>query len=283
MNIHEAYNRAIFLLQNDQIKNPALEARLLISYILKIDQKKFILELDKKKITLFQWALIKNKIRRRLKGISIAYLIHRKFFYDSELFVNRSVLIPRPETELLIDIIMQNINESNFYNILDIGTGSGNISIELARKIKDCRIDSLDKSRRSLKVAAKNIRKNKIPANKINLMKKNIFDFRSHKKYDIIVSNPPYIATKEVNYLIKNKIVSDPVTALDGGKDGLKFYFRLKSLALENMNENGFMLLEHGFDQKENILTIFDKSIFVCETHKDLNDLDRAILVRFKG
>ena len=109
MNIHEAYDKAIFLLQKEHIKSPALEARLLVSHVLKIEHKEFILKLDEKSISFFQWTLIKSKIKKRLAGTSIAYLTRRKFFYDSELYINRNVLIPRPETELLIDIVLQKI------------------------------------------------------------------------------------------------------------------------------------------------------------------------------
>ena len=153
----------------------------------------------------------------------------------------------------------------------------------MAKKIENCRIDSVEKSHSALKVARKNLKKNNIPINKINLIKKNIFNFRTQKKYDIIVSNPPYIETKQVKYLIKQKIVSDPLEALNGGIDGLKFYQILKVIAVNNMSENGFMIVEHGFDQKENVLSIFNNSIFKCECFKDLNNLDRAILIKFKG
>jgi release factor glutamine methyltransferase len=282
MKLNEANKKAIFLLQKEFIKNPALEARLIISYILNIDHKEFILNLDKKVITLFQWLMIKHKINKRLSGISMAYLIHKKFFYDSELFINRSVLVPRPETEILIDVVLQRINKNDFFNILEVGTGSGNISIELAKKIYNCRIDSIDKSLSALKVAFKNIKRNDINLKKITLIKKSIFDFRTAKKYDIIISNPPYIERKQVKFLIKNKIVSDPVKSLDGGIDGLKFYRKLKFFALNNLAENDFLLVEHGFDQKDNILSIFNDNIFSCETFKDLNNLDRAILIKRK-
>jgi len=280
MTLKDAYNKAIFLLQKEHIKNPSLEARLIISYILKIDQKQFILKIEKDKINFYQWFLVRLKIRKRLTGISMAYIIHRKYFYDSELYINRSVLIPRPETELLIEIILKNVDKKRFYYILEIGTGSGNISIELAKKIENCRIESIDKSFFALIVAKKNIVGNNISARKIKLEKKNIFKFRSDKKYDIIVSNPPYIETKQVEYLKNKRIVSDPFESLNGGKTGLDFYHTLKYLALENLSENGFMIFEHGFDQKENILKIFDDEKFSCNCFKDLNNLDRAIVIR---
>ena len=283
MTIQDAYKKSINLLQKDFIITPALDARLLLSYVLNLDQKGFILNKDKKEISSQELKKLKKILKKRLKGKSVASLINKSYFYDLEFFVNDSVLIPRPETEFIIDIIIKKFDKNSKFLILDIGTGSGNIAIILANHFYFSRIEAIEKSKASIKVAQKNIEKHKISEKKLSLIKMDFFQYSTDKKYDIIVSNPPYIKTKVVKELIRKKLVSDPVKTLDGGKQGLDFYYYLKVFAKNNLKKNGWMILEHGYDQREKILNIFSEKNFIKEVYNDLAGLNRIIAIQNKG
>jgi release factor glutamine methyltransferase len=283
MTIQDAYKKSIDLLQRDFIVNPVLDARLLLTHVLNIDQKKFILIKDKKEITNYEWKKLRKILKKRLKGKSVATLINKKFFYDLEFYVNNFVLIPRPETEIIIDIVLEKFDKNSKVSILDIGTGSGNIAITLAKQFPFSNIDAMEKSRTSINVAKKNIEKHKISVKKLRLIKKDFFQYSSDKKYDIIVSNPPYIKTKIVKELIKKKLVSDPVRALNGGKQGLNFYYNLCNFAFNNLKDKGWMFIEHGYDQREKILNIFSDKHFIKEAYDDLAGLNRIIAIQKKG
>ncbi len=284
MTIQESFKKAVELLKTKEfIENPSLEARILICHVLKINEKEFILEKDRKKISDADWIKIKKLVEKRLKRTTIAHLINRKYFYDSEFYVNKDVLTPRPETELLIDIIRENWRKNDSIDILDIGTGSGNIVVSLAKFFINCRIDALDISSRALKIAGLNIARSNINKKMIRLIHKNILKFIPEKKYDIIVSNPPYIRKSTVKALLENRIICDPGIALDGGKDGLNFYRRLAIIADSCLKNSGVMYLEHGQGQRIEIMSLFDKGSYIIRTYDDLAGIDRAIAVKKRG
>ncbi|MCK4798598.1 MAG: peptide chain release factor N(5)-glutamine methyltransferase [Spirochaetes bacterium] len=283
MTIQEAYKNCTILLKKDFIENPALEARVLLFYVLDIDQNEFYLIKDDKIISKKEWNNLNKLIKKRLHGESAACLIKKKYFYDSEFFVDKSVLIPRPETELLIDIIFERIDKYKKLTILDVGTGCGNIAIILAKYFSLSNIDALDISKKCLKVASKNIKKNNIPEKKINLIYKDIFHFSTSKKYDIIVSNPPYIQTDDAKKLVKKRIISDPLISLDGGKNGLNFYHRLKIFTENNLIKNGWIFMEHGIMQREKIIKIFKHRNFNISVYDDLAKIDRVIAIQHRG
>lgn len=282
MLLNEIYLKTVNSLQKDFIENPSLEARLLISNALKIDLNSFIAEKNNLKISWFKKKKIESFIKKRLKGRSIASITQCKYFYDLKFYVNNEVLIPRPETELLIDIILKKIDKKENIQILDIGTGSANIAIVLAKKYPLSRIDAIDISKRSIRAARENIKLHKISIEQLSLLNRNVFGFSEEKKYDIIVSNPPYIRSKEIKDLIKERLVSDPDIALDGGDDGLDFYREIKDIAESNLKNNGWLFLEHGQGQRDDILKIFNNRYFYCETFDDISNIDRVIAVNKK-
>ena len=283
MTIQDAYKNSINLLQKDFIINPVLDARLLLTHVLNINQKEFILSKGKKEISKYELKNLKKILKKRLKGKSVASLINKIFFYDLEFFVNDHVLIPRPETELIIDIILKKFDKDSKLLILDIGTGSGNIAITLANRLPFSKIEAVEKSISSIKVAKINRGIYRIPDKKLSLIKKDFFHYSTDKKYDIIVSNPPYIKTGVVKELIKKKLVSDPVRTLNGGKQGLNFFYCLKNFACNNLKKDGWMFLEHGYDQREKILNIFSDKRFEKEVYNDLAGLNRVIVIQNKG
>jgi release factor glutamine methyltransferase len=284
MTINDALLKANEILKNkDFIENPALESSILICFALNIDQKELIIVKDKKVISLKDWNKIKSLLKKRLKRITIAHILNKKYFYDGEFYVDKNVLTPRPETELLVDIIKNNFKMDESLTILDIGTGSGNICISCAKYFTNAKIDALDISSKALKIVYKNIKRNNVDEDKINLIHKNIFKFIPHKKYDIIVSNPPYIKKETAKQLIKNKIICDPLISLDGGKDGLLFYRRLLIIAERCLKIGGMMFLEHGQGQRLDIISIFDKRNFFIKTYDDLSGIDRALQIIKRG
>jgi len=283
MLFNDAYKKIINILNKPFIEEPNIEARLILQHIKKIDTCEIIANRNKIKINKSEFRQINKIIKKRLAGKSLSSILKIKSFYEYDFFVNENVLIPRPETELLIDIAVKKFNKNENINILDIGTGSGNIAIVLAKYYTNAKIDAVDINKKSLNTAKINIIKNNIRKNQINFIKKDIFKYKLNKSYNIIISNPPYIETIEVLNLINKKQISDPIIALDGGGDGLKFYRKLKDTALHNLTKDGWMIFEHGINQRKKILKIFNKDFFILECYNDLAGIDRAIALKLRG
>jgi release factor glutamine methyltransferase len=276
MTVQEAYKFGVKNLKTEFIDNPALDAGLIISFALKMNQKDIIL--NNRKITGQEFRNFNKLIKKRLQGNSVASIIKKKSFYDLEFFVNGHVLIPRPETELLIDIIKEKFNKDKPVSILDIGTGSGNIAIILAKYFINSKIDAVDVCKKALKIAEFNLKMHDL-SEKIKLINMDIIKFYPEKKYDIIVSNPPYIETVNAKELIKKRLISDPLISLDGGKDGLIFYHRLCLIAEKFLFADSWLFMEHGAGQREKILKIFNSKNFNIQVFDDLGKVDRIIAV----
>jgi release factor glutamine methyltransferase len=278
MTISEAYIYAVSKLTNVKfIENPKTEAEILILSVLNIDRKDFILEKDKKEVNSYSVFLLNSLLKKRIRGKSISGIIGKKYFYDDEFIVDMNVLIPRPETELLVETALNSMYSFLPRNILDIGTGSGIIAITLSRHFPDSTIDAIDKSLKALKIAKKNIASKNI--SNVNPIRADFFKYRPSKKYDLIVSNPPYIPRSEVKILLKEKVVSDPEISLDGGKDGLDFYRCLKIFSDIFLNTNGFLIMEHGKGQRESIIRLFDGKSYETTCYNDHSEIDRIIRI----
>jgi release factor glutamine methyltransferase len=278
MTINEAYRSAIARLNADFIDNPGIEAELLITDVLKTDRKGFLMEKDASEMGRKQLGKLERRIARRLDGESISSITGRKYFYDDEFFVDQNVLIPRPETELIIDIVLKIYGKESVIDILDIGTGSGIIAAVCSAHLPFSKIDAIDKSGKALKTALRNIRNKKIT--NINLKKTDFFKFIPEKKYDLIVSNPPYIPSFEVDRLLKYKNISDPRISLDGGKDGLDFYRHLSLFSGEFLKIGGFLIMEHGAGQRNSIAGMFDPAVYEIEFYDDLSGIDRVLKIK---
>lgn len=264
------------------VESPQSEARIIICNVLSIDTKDFLLKRYDLELSDEQLLVIRSMSDLRSTGRSVQSITENAFFYGKSFYVNDHVLIPRPETELMIDEVLSRIERDKHYTILDVGSGSGVIAITLADKIDNAKVDALDVSSEALSVVQRNIDCYKSVEKKINLINKSIFDFNPDKKYDIIASNPPYIESVVVKDIIEKKIVSDPVISLDGGEDGLDFYNYFFEFALRSLHREGFMIMEHGYNQKEAIKTIADSyECFSVECIKDYSSLDRFVVVRF--
>jgi len=282
MTIQSVISKVIKILKsNPNIENYPLEARLIICYVMNLTHNEYICNKNQK-VSFFKYLKILSISNKRADGFSLESILKRKAFYDMSFYVNKNVLIPRPETELLVDIIFERYEVTHNFNILDVGAGSGNISIILQKNFRKSFVDSLEISRKSVRVIKKNMRLHKIPKRRMTVINKDFFKFIPQKKYDIIISNPPYIESLEAKKLIDSKVLSDPLLALDGGKDGLDYYRRLRFFADNFLNKSGIIVIEHGINMRDKIKEIFNEEIFAFECFDDLAGIDRAMIISFK-
>ncbi len=213
-------------------------------------------------------------IKNRANGVPFAYLSGAKGFYHLDFKVTTDTLIPRPETELLIDIALNLFTDNKEpYNILDLGTGSGIIAITLADKNPHWQVSATDFSQYALEVAKKN------STNDINFQQGSWFDAVPKQRFDLIISNPPYIKENDPHLL---KLKHEPISALVSGKDGLDDIRLIIKRAHQHINKRGYLLLEHGYDQQEEIISLLQEKFSYIKTFKDYNFKNRAILSRLK-
>lgn len=269
-------------LQNNNFDTFSLDAELLLMHTLNLSKVELITKSDIV-MTLDQQKEYYNLIQRRLKFEPIQYIINKAEFMGLEIYVDKNVLIPRSDTECLVEYAIENINKNKCKNIIDMCTGSGCISLSLL-KFCPCidKIVAVDISEEALCVSKKNFNLHNV-INKVDLILSDMFlNIPNNKKnmVDIIISNPPYIDTKFINYLPKNVINFEPRLALDGKEQGVYFYKQLAKNSKIYLNKNGKIFMEIGFDQAKLVEDIFLKEGYnKVEVKKDLSGLDRVIIV----
>lgn len=219
-----------------------------------------------------QYEILNSYIQELRNGKPLQYITHYQYFYDSKFYVDENVLIPQPDTEKLIEIVFNElINRSKKCKILDLCTGSGAIAITIEKHFSDFEIFASDISPKAIDVAKKN-ELNILNSKKIKFIESNMFE-NINEKFDIIVSNPPYIKSEDI-YNLPKDVQKEPNIALDGGTDGLKFY-RIIHDNMNFLNDNGKIFLEIGFDQCEDVQGIFKNSI--C--YKDYSGNNRVVKI----
>lgn len=240
----------------------------------------YLLNTNKNLLFLNKEEALDEKIENELKiindkineGYPLQYAIGKWNFYGLDLLVDKRALIPRYETEILVDLIIN--DNSNNKKILDIGTGSGAISLALSKNLKDSKIIGVDISKNAIDLANEN--KIKLNINNVEFKESDIFS-NIDEKFDIIVSNPPYI-NKEDFEKLDNKLYYEPQNALYGGEDGLYFYKKIIKNAKNFLNKNGKIYLEIGYDQKDSIINLLEEYGYKqIKSYKDFNDFDRII------
>jgi len=214
-----------------------IDAYYLMSYLTKKSKEEILTNIDEN-VSIFKVLKWKHLLRKRKRGIPANYLTGSKEFYSLKYKVNSSVLIPRPETELIVDEILKLKPTS----VLDVGTGSGNIAISVKYNLPNCRVTAVDIRRSALKVAKYNC-KRLLGRKKIKFRKSNFCD-NIEGYYDVIVSNPPYIPDRTLTGLQKEVSVYEPRIALSGGKDGLDAYKKIFNSCVKCLNKNGTLILE---------------------------------------
>ncbi len=208
-----------------------------------------------------------KNVERRLKGEPVAYIAGFREFYGENFKVTRAVLIPRPETELLVDLALEHMPEDG--KVLDLGTGSGAVAVSIARLRKSAAIFAIDKSRAALEIAKENGRN----LSNVSYFLSDWFDAIPMEKYDLIVSNPPYIAEGDEHL---KQLGFEPSLALTSGKEGLDAIRRIVNDAPSYLKSGGWLLFEHGYDQGENCRKLLSEKFSEVTTWRDLSGNDRV-------
>tara|TARA_B100001250_G_scaffold369569_1_gene353134 strand:- start:454 stop:1302 length:849 start_codon:yes stop_codon:yes gene_type:complete len=267
----------IYFKQKD-FKNPRNEIELIIRFVLKIKRIDIYLNFDRVLIKK-ELELIKKFIKRRIRKEPIQYITNLSEFYGIEFFVNEHVLIPRPETEKLIELAKKKLKLVKNPTILDIGTGSGCIAITMALEKVGCKVMGIDISDNAIKIANKN--KNKYNLNNVTFFKIDILNEIPMGNFDLIISNPPYISKNEFPDLMEDVRNYEPKTALTDYSDGLVFYRRYSKIAKQILKESGRMILEVGLgSHPRKVKDIFINQGYInAELLKDFNGDYRILLV----
>lgn len=259
---------------------PRLDVELLLQKALgNVDRIYIHINLSKE-LTKDQYDLFLEMIKDRINGRPIAYIVGNREFMGLDFFVKEGVLIPRPDTEPLVEEVIELCNEKNSVEILDIGTGSGAITISLAKYIKNSKVTSFDISDIPLEVGRQNAINNGVE-DKTIFIKSDLFSAIKSKeiKFDVIVSNPPYIPKKDIETLHTQVKDYEPYNALEGGEDGLDFYREITKQSKTYLKSNGILAYEVGHDQAEDVSKIMsDNGYTKIYTKKDIQGIDRVVI-----
>ncbi len=279
MTIKQAIIKGVTILKLEKISTPKLKARLLLQYVLK-KPRQYLIVYDNQKLTEFQEKEYLKYIDLLKQGEPIEHITHQKEFMKLNFYVDENVLIPRQDTEILVEEVIKIAKKINAKKILDLCTGSGAIAVSLAKYLENVQLTALDISGKALDIAISNAKNNHVQ-DKITFVESNLFEDLAEEKYDIIVSNPPYIKRKEIENLDK-EVRREPKIALDGGEDGLDFYKKIIDKGYEYLKYGGYICLEIGYDQKEEVMKIIDDKKQYINTYckKDLYDNDRVIVAK---
>ena len=276
MTIKELLNQAVIMLKNENIDAPKNKARMLLQATLK-KSREYLMIYDNKEVeNIDRDRYIKN-VKRLILGEPLQYITGIQEFMKLNFLVTKDVLIPRPDTEILVEEVIRKAENISNPVILDLCTGSGAIAVSLAKYIKNVHICAVDISSKALEIAKKNAELNGVK-NNIEFIESNLFDKIKEKKFDIIVSNPPYIETETIKTLSKD-VQSEPKIALDGGKDGLDFYRKIADSGSKYLNRQGYICLEIGYNQRIAVRQILEnkKRYVNINCIKDLCGNDRVI------
>ena len=276
MNIQNAISKGKMILSEKKIKTAELDSEILMSKAINKEKKFLILnfnnEIPKENLNIFN-----DLVNQRSKGKPIAYLLKKKEFWKNEFVVDRNVLIPRPDTEILVEQALELTKNKNKLNLLDVGVGSGCVLLSILNEKKNFYGTGIDICGKSLSICRVNSHKLGLKK-RIKLFKSNIDNFQ-YGKYDLIISNPPYIKKYDLKCLDKDVIGFEPKQALDGGIEGLSEIRKVISKSSELIKKNGFLILEIGFDQKNRVKQILqNKGFYIKKIVKDLSGHDRCIV-----
>lgn len=289
MNIREVLKYGLNRIKantEDKYCIPELDSQLLLMEVLNKD-KMYMLIHDDEQVSAEDFRLYEEYLNKRISGIPLQYIIKKQEFMGFDFFVDDGVLIPRNDTEILVEEICD-LSRKYFKNkdkikIFEIGTGSGAISLSLARLISNSDVLTIDVSLDAIKIAEKN--KENMKLKNVSILHKDIFedidDIIRRGPFDIIVSNPPYIESEVIEGLQKEVKENEPMLALDGGSDGLIFYRRIADIISSLLAKGGFLAVEIGHNQGEAVIELFKngyEDFEKVEVIKDLSGLDRVVI-----
>lgn len=266
-------------LEEKGIESARLNAELLLANILNCKRIDLYLLFDRP-LDENEIAAYRKFIYRRGKHEPLQYILGEVEFYGLKFKVNKNVLIPRPETEFLIEQALAIVAEYQIKSILDIGSGSGNIPITLAKNLNGVAITSIDISQEAFRVAEENAIYNEVK-NKINLLNTDIYDYTSDSKFDMIISNPPYVSRSDYGNLSKDIVNYEPATSITDFSDGYEFFRIITKKSDTILNKGGFLLCEMAQGQSEFIQKMFSDADFSeIKIIKDYQNIDRVIIGR---
>ena len=279
MTIKELLNQGIIMLKNEEIDGPKNKARVILQHTLK-KSREYLIIYDNKEVTKAQRDEYVKNIKRLILGEPLQYITGLQEFMKINFVVTKDVLIPQPDTEILVEEVIKIAKQLENPIILDLCTGSGAIAVSLAKYVPNVKVLATDISKKSLEIARHNAKLNGV-INNIDFIESNLFEKIKNIKFDIIVSNPPYIPSNDIKTL-PTDVRQEPILALDGGKDGLEFYRKIFSRGYEFLNRQGYLCVEIGYNQKEDVKKIIEKQKRYVETYykKDLCENDRVIVTR---
>lgn len=278
MDIQQNIKEAIKQLNENEIKDSRNIAITLMQYLLQCNRQQVLFKeekLSKEKEEQYQ-----EMIQKIIEGTPLQYITNYQEFMKLPFYVDEHVLIPQPDTEILVEEVIKRVGKEEGLAILDIGTGSGAIAISLATYLKG-QLETMmasDISEDAIQIAKENARKNEV---EIKFIKSDMWENIPKVLFDVIVSNPPYIASKVIQTLDR-QVQKEPILALSGGEDGLVCYRRILKEAFLHMKPNGYLCLEIGYDQKESVIEIAkqQKQYEQIEAIKDLSGNDRCIIMK---
>lgn len=279
--IEKLFKDGIEIIKQREFNNPFLDVQLILSHLLKKDRIYLYVhrndEVDSEIVKQFY-----DMAEKRNEGYPLQYMTNSQEFMGLDFYVKEGVLVPRPDTEILVEKIINIVNNGSLKNknvsILDIGTGSGSIAVSLGNYIKNSTVTAMDISDVAIETAMTNITKHNLI--NVKTIKGDIFNYNfENQKFDIVVSNPPYINRDIISTLPKEVSVYEPKLALDGGSDGLDYYRQIVKIFGNIHESNAILSVEIGYDQKEAVKEIFNNAnLFkTIEFDKDLGGNDRVV------
>jgi len=285
MNIKELLNRSDQFLAARGIESSRLDAEVLMADLLDMERINLYVKYDYplKNVEIDNY---RERIKKRAQRIPVAYITEKKEFMSLEFKVKEGVLIPRPDTENLVEAVIEYCRKEELQSpqIIDVGTGSGAIAVSLAHYLEDAKVVGVDLSTEALKVARQNMDEHEL-SERMSILKSDLlkeFIKREITGIDIIVSNPPYISKSEMEKL-PPEVKKEPKTALAAGEDGLAYYKKLIPQAEKVLKNGGKLFLEIGYQQAEAVKALFGSSWVEVEVKKDYSENDRIAAAQFKG
>ncbi|RKD30882.1 peptide chain release factor N(5)-glutamine methyltransferase [Thermohalobacter berrensis] len=287
MTINDLLKKGIYILLENNISNPQLDVELLLSYTLNVD-KVYIYTHRDEEVSNESVDNFLKLIDRRKQGYPLQYILKKQEFMGLDFCIEEGVLIPRQDTEVLVEKIINIVNNGHFkdrkvINIVDIGVGSGAISLSLVHYLEKAHVYSIDIDNKAIEITRKNSVRLGLE-DKITLLKGNLFSpltpLNLENKIDIIVSNPPYIPSQDIDTLQVEVAKYEPRKALDGGIDGLDFYRKIIPESIKYLRKDGVLAFEIGYNQGNEVANLIKESgsFKGVEVIKDLAGLDRAVL-----
>ncbi|MFW6386747.1 MAG: peptide chain release factor N(5)-glutamine methyltransferase [Bacillota bacterium] len=279
MNIKEVLSLTEEYLEKHGIEDPRLDAEVLLADLLDMERIKLYVNFDYP-LTGEELAGYRGRVRKRAEHVPVAYITGHKEFMSLDFYVDGNVLIPRPETELLVEEVINCCKELELAepNIIDVGTGSGAIMVSLGSSLQEARIVGIDSSASALDVARENIKRHGL-GDRLKVIKGDLllpFIKRGKNNVDIVVSNPPYIASDEMDEL-PPEVLQEPAEALDGGEQGLEYYAKLISQAQKVLRPGGILCLEIGCNQGKEVRKMLKDGWKQVVIKQDYSGLDRLV------